>query len=343
MISILLMILKVIGILLLVILGLILLIIATILFVPIRYRAKGLFYEEQKKADLSVTWGLVIFRIRAGYEYGKEFFYSFRILGITILTSEEKETIPERFLAWRRRRKAKKKTSFKDKQRKRPVSEKASKIDTGKSIEKSDKPKFKREESAAPPIIPKEKNRAAESPPLSESEKIVEELFQKCYNNGKHFLSKFLQKGASLLKKVRWIWSKEQSVADKIEELYDRYEKLERFYYHRKTQYAIQKMIALLKKTIIYILPVRYRGKLRYGFDDPSMTGKLYGVLCVTGVALRDDFFVEADYQEEVLEGDIRISGRLRVIFFVRLAITIYFDKQLKAVYREGKRLAGGK
>ena len=38
----------------------------------------------------------------------------------------------------------------------------------------------------------------------------------------------------------------------------------------------------------------------------------------------------------------IKVRGRIRVFFFVRMAVLIFFDRRLKAVYRKGKDVLGG-
>jgi hypothetical protein len=318
MVGILLTILKILGILLLIILGVILLIILSILLIPLRYQAEGSFHEKEKRAEALISWGLFVIRARAGYEYGKEFFYSLRILGFLILTSGDQKTIFDRFSDLKR---SWKKRKTKGQKRKTNVEE--------RRPEKTQSKQEKHFDQITDKTPAKKEN------PTVSSVKIPDDDQQSV-------IQKLLQKVKSFVTKIKQIWAKGQWIEDKIEDLYDKYEALERFYYHNKTQYAVQKMMKLLKKVIVYILPVRYKGNLQFGFEDPSLTGKMYGILCMTGIALREDVLVEPDFEEAVCEGDLKISGRIRVIFFVRLALTIFFDKKLKAVYREGKKVLGG-
>jgi hypothetical protein len=311
----------------------------------LRYQAEGSFHEKEKRAEALISWGLFVIRARAGYEYGKEFFYSLRILGFLILTSGEQKTIFDRFSdlkrSWKKRKTKGEKRKTKGEKRKQektqPKQEKHLDQTTDEVPVKQESPTVS---SVKIPDDLQSVPKAVKKPemPIKEEEK----LFGKCYNKCKKFIQKLLQKVKSFVTKIKQIWAKGQWIEDKIEDLYDKYEALERFYYHNKTQYAVQKMMKLLKKVIVYILPVRYKGNLQFGFEDPSLTGKMYGILCMTGIALREDVLVEPDFEEAVCEGDLKISGRIRVIFFVRLALTIFFDKKLKAVYREGKKVLGG-
>lgn len=67
MVAIVLGILKIIGILLLVILGLLLFVIISVLFVPLRYRAEGSFYEKLK-GSASVSWFLHLISLKISYD-----------------------------------------------------------------------------------------------------------------------------------------------------------------------------------------------------------------------------------------------------------------------------------
>lgn len=92
MLHILLFILKIIGILLLSVMGIFILLILMILLVPIRYVAKGEFYQEGK-VRLKVSWLLSILTLLLTYENGKVNSY-IRILGFTLKQKKKKEIIP---------------------------------------------------------------------------------------------------------------------------------------------------------------------------------------------------------------------------------------------------------
>lgn len=353
MLSIILLCLKVIGILLLIILGVALFLILSVLFVPVRYRLAGCF-EETKKAEALVSWGGIVFRARAAYEYEKDLRYTVRIFGVTILTSEEKITILQRILGWKERREEKRRRKIYEKYQRdlSEFSEEEWDNDAWANLPEGYEPKewsswedhmdeyrtgypwdtvdgesqedFPEEKESVKERVQgllenwkekrQEKREQKEWEKAMEPEKTVEEPQEKWYNN----------------------------LEEKMEDLSDKYERLERFYYENQSQYAVRKMFGLIKKTICYILPTSWRGRLRYGFSDPALTGQSYGLLCATGVALSRRCRIEAEFEEAVLEGRIKVRGRIRVFFFVRMAVLIFFDRRLKAVYRKGKDVLGG-
>lgn len=363
MLSIVLFILKFIGITLLVILGIVLLIIASVLFVPIRYRLDGAFLDEKKRGEVQVSWAGPVIKAKAGYEYGKEFFYFIRILGITMLASGDQKTIFTRISDWKRKRKEKKYKKEQKKQEKRkkeknieepvflPEPEKLNQTDRNTSVQKND---LNEKEEGYPDkrvddmddldgIDPVPYGEVSLKPSnhlkSKNKQKTVEEPKERWYN-------KIIKIIAGIPGRIKHILDAGEDFKDKFEEksedLYDKYEALERFYYKKQTNDVMQKMMGLVQRTIFYVLPVRYRGHLRYGFSDPSITGKTYGILCMLGITLRKGFQINPDFQEAALEGDISIRGRIRIFYFVRIAVILFFDKQLKAVYKEGKAVIGG-
>jgi hypothetical protein len=337
--------LKVIGILLLVMLLLVLALLLILLFVPVRYRLAGCF-EETKKAQAGVSWGAFVFRAKVLYEQEKELFYVIRILGITVLTSEERRTIWDRFLDFKRRREEKKRRKLYGAYQKDFSAGPQGEWDNDAWADLPEgygsywEDHWKNDENTYEISYPWDTVDEIEE--QEEKEGVVQRV-QGFFDDLKKKRSERKEKEPQEEKpleepKEKWY----NDLEEQVEDLWDKYEKLERFYYENESQYAVRKMLALLKKTVCYILPTRWKGNLRYGFSDPSMTGKTYGILCATGISFAEQCKITPEFQEEVLEGKISARGRLRVFFFVRVAVMIFFDRKLKAVYRKGKDVLGG-
>ena len=81
MISVLLTLLKILGIAILVILGIVLVLLLIVLFVPVRYRIKG-YYKEDFVCHLRATWLLHLVSVSVDFE--KELITSIKILGMDI-------------------------------------------------------------------------------------------------------------------------------------------------------------------------------------------------------------------------------------------------------------------
>lgn len=353
MIAVLLGILKVIGILILILLGVALIIIAAILFVPIRYRISGAFSKEDYHMGGSVTWGGLIFRAKGSLKEEEGVFYQVRILGLTIAVSDERKTLLRRIQKLREKKN-------KEQEEHRPgeypyQGDGECPVPYGQQRPEE----FENDDDWEEDFWSREANRTWNGSSY--------EGYDGTYEHADHTSGwndewepvepekePWTQKLQGFVKEKRderkekkerekeSFFDKFDNIEEKIENLVDKYEVLEKFYYHNKTQYAVQKMAGLIKKTIAYVLPTRAKGHLRYGLWDPAATGKSYAVLCITGAALHKGFDICPDFDEMMLEGEIDAKGRIRAIYFVRLAMTIFFDKKLKAVYRQGKRVIGG-
>lgn len=155
-------------------------------------------------------------------------------------------------------------------------------------------------------------------------------------------LQRIKQAGRKILNRIEGLEKRQDDLMDRIEDIFDQYEKLESFYYQNETQYAMQKILFLGKKTLMYVLPRRCKGYVDYGFDDPSWTGKSYGILSVLGLATKRNFHLNPNFEMQILRADVIFTGRIRIFYFLKLAIIIFFDKKLKQAYQEGKKIAGG-
>lgn len=111
----------------------------------------------------------------------------------------------------------------------------------------------------------------------------------------------------------------------------------------KETRTYLRKVKFYALKLLHHIRPRKASGYLRYGFEDPSVTGILTGVLyCLQpanmqGILLNPNF----DCQAFEFEGDVKIDGHIRLCHIVWIAIRLFFDKNRKEIFRRLKE--GGK
>ncbi|MDY3917851.1 MAG: hypothetical protein SOZ59_02470 [Candidatus Limivivens sp.] len=78
--------------------------------------------------------------------------------------------------------------------------------------------------------------------------------------------------------------------------------------------------------------PRRATGFLRFGFEDPSVTGQAAGILYLllsspgNEIALYPEFNTE----QRILEGELSISGRIRLCHVVKSGLFLFFNKDLR-------------
>lgn len=89
-----------------------------------------------------------------------------------------------------------------------------------------------------------------------------------------------------------------------------------------------KELMALLR----YMMPYHVKGKIVFGTGDPCTTGWLLGLVSVFPVAYTEGLVITPDFVEKVFDADAFIRGKVRVIYFVRLFLRGYRDKDIKTV-----------
>ncbi len=346
--TVLLAILKILGLLLLALVGLILLILGILLFVPVRYRLIGEF-DEKKGGEAQISWLGPAVKITGGYYYkGSELFYQGKVLGLLMVTNGDEKTFPDKISDWKdarakkkrlkeqaKRDKAREKERRKEKKEEKPVSttttpnintitpqtSETAKPDFSSYADYEQKAETKRDDNFTGTYTPFQ---------YFEEEVPREKLSEK--------INRIIEKIKTTLEGIR---NKSEEVNEKIEDVVDKFEEVERFYYENESQYAMQKMLKLIKRTILYVLPTGGDGEIYFGFCDPSITGRLYGICCALGLAGAKWVNLYPNFQEAEFHGKLSVKGRLRLFYFVRTGLVIILDKKLRNVYKKGKKVIG--
>ncbi len=80
--------------------------------------------------------------------------------------------------------------------------------------------------------------------------------------------------------------------------------------------------------------PRKIRAKIHYGFEDPYLTGKVLAGISMIYPFLGRDVHVDPDFEKQIFEGDLKITGRIRVSYFVRLLWKLIWCKEVRVTYR---------
>lgn len=92
-----------------------------------------------------------------------------------------------------------------------------------------------------------------------------------------------------------------------------------------------------LKELIKEITPVKYDVNVRYGCEEPDMTGRILGVLAVVYGITGIQFNITPEFEQKVLEGDIYMKGRVRIYRLLLIALRIYKnDRFRQLVFNKG-------
>ena len=314
MLGILLTILKIIGIILLVLIGLILLVAAVILLVPIRYHGEGAREEKILSGNVKLTWLLHMISASASLsEDGTKIRVC--LFGKTIYPKMPKQEAPK-----------KSEKSEKPKQQSDTVSKEVA------TIYEPQKP--------IPELPKKEKKNVYEAPEAKkmdgpESEK--KQQSQKEKSARLDVKSKFEAIKQKLFAvKEKFIDSKAgiQKIKNKID-----------YWKNLLTSDPMKEAMGFLwKKTkglLHHILPRRMTGRIHFGFEDPSKTGKTLAYFSMLYPFTKENLVIEPEFETEelILEGDIAFRGRIRLEYLVYVALSVVLNKNIRRQY---KRLRQG-
>lgn len=331
MLHILLLILKIIGIVLLVILGVLLLGIVCALFVPVRYRIEAVRREGEEeppvRVRVKVTWLLHLINIL--FRFDGELFLRVRILIFTILRMPKKE---------RQHKKAEKgeeKKSKRDHKKEEP--------DIGESQESRAK------EPEITQTIPEEENAGpAEFEKQEESKEQVEA--EEWEETGD------AQEKTGLTDKLRAILTILQRLIEKIRGFFENIEyTINRFcdkirsvsetieYYREVVEgEPFKRSFALCKDELLAVVkslkPRKFEATLIVGMEDPASTGEILAICGMLYPIIGGHVDVRGDFEKKRLEGQVLIVGKLRMFTFLRTAFRIYFNKDIRKLYKLLKR-----
>ena len=71
-------------------------------------------------------------------------------------------------------------------------------------------------------------------------------------------------------------------------------------------------------------------GRLRFGFDDPYRTGQALQAAALLMPLYRDRVQIIPAFEEEVLEGELKMRGRIRLAVLLAAGVRLWRDKNFR-------------
>ena len=311
MLTIILGILKVIGILLLVVLCILLLAVLLLLFCPVRYRGLAEKEEDQKaEARVDVTWLMHLLHITVAVKDAGPVI-SFRILGIS---SESLGRLRDRFR--RREKSAEKKTAEKKNAEKPPE----------KSPEKpveipADKP-------ADCPKEDKDTSAVGKANREDSSEKKIRHRIRTLGNRIEAFLKKIMYIPARLQDSAERGILIGRQTKEKLSSLKDFVSAQE---FREALFLAIKKAMQLIR----HILPGWLSGKVVFGLQDPADTGMVLAVIAPFFPLYGERVQVIPDFQEKRLAFSLIFRGRIYGWMLLCVVLRLLLDRNVQVIIRK--------
>lgn len=107
----------------------------------------------------------------------------------------------------------------------------------------------------------------------------------------------------------------------------------------KQNKKLLKRLYREIKELLKYLAPKKVRGTFVFGTGDPSSTGLVTGLISLFPVVYQEGVYVTPDFGEKRLDADFFVKGRMRVIYFLRLFLRLYQDKELKRMWKQIHRL----
>lgn len=319
MLHVILLILKILGIIFLVLILLVLLILASVLFVPVTWKAR-LQKETSTRAAVSAAWLFhavsAKFLIDEADGWGQDL--NICLFGIPVLRPLEEKKLKQK-------KRKKKKDS--------PGKQKAH-TDTEQHMRPEPEPQKEPEPEKEPELEKERENSSLPAPvPVRKEEKDsflarIMELWRKAAYAIRKFCDK-IKHIPEQLEAVRGKLKELQSTKNIYLEFWNREE-------HRRARAAIIKEGRYLLRKL---RPRKIEGDVTFGFEDPANTGICMGAVGILYAWYPDRLRIIPDFEREVLAGNVLIKGRIHLYVLVCILWRLFFNRDVRNMYRNWKQL----
>lgn len=298
-------ILKIIGILLLVLLGLLFSAALLVLVVPLRYRI-WMEYRESLKAKVSVSWLLKMAELKAVYD--GELDVDVRALWFHPLRDGEKKESAE---------------TEEKKQPQEPSGQLV--IQSEPQSETQLERKFDTQSetrSETHSLKQSAKEREVDQDDNSQSEK--KGSGRPCAGNRwKQISAAGLRFKSQICRKWNGFYRKMISYRN--------------FVTNERNQRVFFMILGQSKRLVHHILPKKVLLQADIGFDDPATTGNVLAAASILYACYGDRIQVTPYFDQEILEGEVEASGRIRLGTLLYLAAKVWFHKDFRMLRKEYK------
>ena len=296
-----LLILKIIGIILAALLGTVVLGILLVLFCPFRYRIWG-SYHEKPDISIRVAWLMCIFQFRMDITDTQQMYL--RILGFRKNLSREEEETNESEESSGLEEESVTTITVENAFDKKRIETKRS--DAATVEENSGEEEFRNKEDPKDSIETKSTDLSRKTP----------------------------EKKISISQKVKRLWEKIKRALFNIKETAVKIKKL---YMDPRNKLAFTKLKQSVAKFFRVLHPKKFQLKLKFSTGSPDTTGQLLGVIAMFPIGYRNGWNIVPDFTADAFYADAEfdVRGRVLGISLIKLACSIILDKNCKRLYNK--------
>lgn len=102
------------------------------------------------------------------------------------------------------------------------------------------------------------------------------------------------------------------------------------------TKYCLKKIKKIIFKMLKHVKPKKLQMNLRIGFEDnPYLMGQVCSVYGILYPIYSSHVKLITYYDQEILDGDLFIKGRMQMIVFLYLTFIAIIDKKIRQLFRK--------
>jgi hypothetical protein len=327
--------LKILGITILIILAILLAVLLLVLFVPVRYKAKGIFEGKNIDAGVNVTWLFNFLHFRAAYKYSEPLHLRLRVIGIPIYDNLKRGKKPvdeeDDFSQYEpidnsERDKASEKAN-------KPADEDDDDFSSYEPIKTADTQEDDTPEEDKPENGKNSETSQSDNKTITDT-KVFTETDENS-NKGKVLLDKIVDKIKSIYSKIKFTVEKIYGIIKKVKANFDYYVKLINL---ESTKAALRKCKKQIVKILKLLCPRKYKVNLHLGFEDPSTMGEVLAIWGMLYPFHMGKIDIRPEFDTAVMEGNFNVKGRICVVSIIKAACILYFDKDIRLLIRRLKR-----
>ena len=122
-----------------------------------------------------------------------------------------------------------------------------------------------------------------------------------------------------------------------VKEKIDQWNKIKKYikYYwkvlnHPSVKPTLKLFWDLMIKMMKHVWPRKWRLKIKYGDEDPYLTGKVHGYICMARGLFQREIDFTPVWDENIFEFDGYVKGRIQLIVFLMFAFKIFANRHLR-------------
>lgn len=130
-------------------------------------------------------------------------------------------------------------------------------------------------------------------------------------------------------------------VYGKLKQMYDRWERIQEFLHRPENQETFRLVFRQTKALLCHLLPQKASGNVTFGFDDPYTTGQVLSAASIFYAWYGGSIALTPVFDDEVLEGNLQLKGRIRLGTILALGIRILMNKNARILIRRWRSKGG--